>query len=123
KSAVLESLFAEHIHSITLQFLQMLVQRERESFLGSILARFLVLSDEAQGITSVRVLVHSELSMNGQMRLQNALSTRLNRNVRLEVIVDPGLMGGIVLKIGDTVYDGSVRHQLSLLQARLHAQA
>jgi len=123
KSAVLQSLFAKHVQSKTMQFLQMLVQRGRESLLAPILTRFLSLSDEAQGITTVQARVHSQLSSDEEMRLQNVLGSRLGCSVRLDVSVDPALMGGIVLKIGDMVYDGSVRHQLSLLQDRLHIQA
>ncbi len=123
KSAILQTLFAEHVHAVTLRFLQMLVQRGREPLLSAILDRFLVLSDESQGITPVHARVYSELSEDEQARLQSVLSTRLNRTVRLQVTEDPALMGGIVLEIGDTVYDGSVQHQLSLLQGRLHVQA
>ena len=123
KSAILQTLFAEYVHAVTLRFLQMLVQRGRGPLLSAILDRFLVLSDESQGITPVHARVYSELSEDEQARLQSVLSTRLNRTVRLQVTEDPALMGGIVLEIGDTVYDGSVQHQLSLLQGRLHVQA
>lgn len=123
KSVILEALFAERIHAATLRFLQMLVQRGRESLLRIILDQFLILTDEAAGITPVSARVYSNLSRSEKTRLQDVLSTRLNRTVRLEVTEDPSLMGGIVLKIGDTVYDGSVQHQLSLLQARLQGQA
>ncbi len=123
KSAVLQTLFAEHLHAVTLRFLQMLVERGRESLLRMILDRFLALADESQGIIPVQARVYSELSPDEQARLQNVLSTHLNRTVRLHVTKDPALIGGIVLKIGDTVYDGSVQHQLTLLHARLHVQA
>lgn len=123
KSAILQSLFAEHVHVVTLRFLQMLVQRGREPLLSTILNRFLVLTDESQGIIPVHARVYSELSEDEQARLQSVLSTQLNRTVRLQVTEDLALMGGIVLEIGDTVYDGSVQHQLSLLQGHLHAQA
>ncbi len=123
KSAILQTLLAEHVHAVTLRFLQMLVQRGREPLLSIILDRFLFLADESQGITPVHARVYSELSQDEQARLQSVLSTRLNRTVRLQVTEDPALMGGIVLEIGDTVYDGSVQHQLSLLQGHLHVQA
>ena len=123
KSEILQSLFGEHIDSRTLRFLQILVERGRESLLGAILDQFQILSDEAQGITLVQVRVPSELDEDEQARLRGVLSQKFGRKIRLETIVDAKLMGGIVLKIGDTIYDGSVRHQLSLLRDRLQMQA
>ncbi len=123
KSAILQTLFKERVHAVSLRFLEMLVQRGRESLLNDILARFQVLSDEAQGIMLVHARVHSELSQEEKNRLQNVLSARLKRTVRLEVNEEPTLMGGIVIEIGDTIFDGSVRHQLSLLQDCLQQQA
>lgn len=122
KTAVLQTLFAERVQSATLRFLEVLVQRGRESLLDIILERFKVLTDEANGIIPVHARIQSELSAKEKTRLENALSTSLERTVRLEVTTDPDLIGGIMLKIGDTVYDGSVRHQLWRLRTRLHTQ-
>ncbi len=123
KSAVLQGLFAGRVQELTLHFLVMLVERGREALLRTIVARFLALTDKAQGTIEVHVRVYSELSESEQDRLQSMLGNRLDKTVRLDVATDPALMGGIVLEIGDTVYDGSVRHQLSLLRSRLHAQS
>lgn len=119
KIAILQTLFAEQIQAVTLRFLQMLITRGRESLLHEIIHCFLTLTDETRGIARVYARVYSEMSGEGRKRLQNVLSSRLKRSVKLTVSVDTTLMGGIVLVIGDTVYDGSVRHQLSLLKARL----
>ena len=123
KNAILQSLFGERVQVVTLRFLQILVERGRESLLGAVLERFLVLSNEARGIIAVQARVTSELLKDEKDRLQEVLSTSLGLKVQLETTVDSTLMGGIILKIGDTVYDGSVRHQLSLLQTRLRMQA
>ena len=123
KIRILQSLFGEHVQMATLRFLQMLVNRGREPILLEIIHWFLILTDEAQGVTPVHTLVYSDLSEKEKNRLQDVLSSRLKRSVKLTVSVEATLMGGIVLTIGDTVYDGSVKHQLSLLKARLQAQA
>ncbi len=123
KSAILHTLFGERVHAASLRFLEMLVQRGRESLLPDILGRFQVLSAEAQGITNVHARVYSELSSKEKTRLQEVLSDQFKRTVRLEITEEPALMGGIVLEIGDMIFDGSVRHQLSLLQDRLQQQA
>ena len=123
KSAILQGLFAGRVQELTLRFVLMLVERGRESLLRTIAARFLALTDKAQGAIEVRVRAYSALSEREQEHLRGVLGKSLNKTVRLDVVADPALMGGIVLEIGDTVYDGSVRHQLSLLRSRLHAQS
>ena len=51
--------------------------------------------------------------------LRRALSDRTGREVKLEIAVDPSLIGGAIAKIGDLVFDGSLRTQLSQLRANL----
>ncbi len=119
KSNILKNLFTEHIDATTLRFVHMLVQRGRESLLVEILERFQELSDKKQRMVSVNVRVPSKLSDDKRLRLENALSDQLKRQIRLNEIIDASLIGGILLEIDDLVYDASVRHQLSLLQSSL----
>ena len=52
-------------------------------------------------------------------RLRAALAARTGREIDLDVAVDPALLGGVVATVGDVVYDGSLRTQLSQLRASL----
>jgi len=122
KSVILQRLFHEHVHEITLRFLQLLIHRGRENLLSEILVSFQNCLDNALGVTKVHAYVHSQLSENEFLRLQSVLTEKLEGSVRLLVTTDSSLMGGIILKIGDMVYDGSIRHQLSLLHDRLRMQ-
>ena len=100
--------------------MQLLIGRERETLLPAILQRFIDLSDEAAGIINVHARVATELSDDNRAKLNKTLESKLGQTVRLTVTQDPRLMGGIILRIGDTVYDGSVQYQLSLLRERMH---
>ncbi len=119
KSIVLEKLFGQHIHSLTMRFVQLLINRGREALLPAIVQRFSALSDESAGRTKVEAQVASQLSKNTEASLTNALEEKLHRSVQLSVSENPDLLGGIMLRIGDTVYDGTVLHQLSLLRSRM----
>ncbi|MCY4001939.1 MAG: ATP synthase F1 subunit delta [Bacteroidetes bacterium] len=122
KSVILQRLFQEHVHLVTLRFLQLLIQRGREHLLSEILVCFQNCLDQSLGITTVHAYVYAQLSDGEIERLRSVLTSQLEGRVRLLVTTDPSLMGGIILKIGDMVYDGSVRHQLSLLHDRLRMQ-
>jgi F-type H+-transporting ATPase subunit delta len=51
--------------------------------------------------------------------LEQSLSTATGKNVQLDVAVDPSIIGGVVTKIGSTVYDGSIRTQLQRMKQQL----
>ena len=120
KASVVNRLFAPHVHPLTLKFLQLLVKREREDLLSAILNQFQAFSDHEQGIINVHAQVAAPLNEEARAQLMSTLEDRLGRSVRLSVALDSELIGGIILRIGDTVYDGSVRYQLSMLRKRMH---
>ncbi len=74
---------------------------------------------EAEGVVEVEVLAAQELEQAQQDRLAEALRKRLGRDVRLQTRVDESLIGGAVIRAGDTTIDGSVRGQLDRLSSAL----
>ena len=54
-----------------------------------------------------------------RQRLAEALSKATGKRVSVKVVVDPGVLGGIVAQVGDTVIDGTVRHRLEVLKESL----
>jgi F-type H+-transporting ATPase subunit delta len=112
---------AERLDSSVLlrHFLQYLIDQRRLIDFSGIRAEYERLADEAAG------RVHAELSSAAPLadaqveRLRRALAQRSGLDVALRVAVDPKLLGGVVAKLGDVVFDGSLRTQLAQLRARL----
>ena len=75
--------------------------------------------DEAAGLVTADVISATSLDEAREDRLRRALSERTGFEVRLEVDVDPSLIGGAIAKVGDLVFDGSIRAQLDQLLANL----
>ncbi len=71
-------------------------------------------AEEQKEIAEVRSAV--PLDDDQQARLARALSSALSKKVEVKVVVDEGVMGGLVARVGDTVIDGSVRHRLDQLR-------
>lgn len=122
KKAVVRSLFEERLGALAYRFVQLLVEKEREDVLAEILQAYRVLLDEQQGVIEVRARAARPLDADNRARLAKAVEDLTGQKARLEVEHDPTLLGGVVLRLGDTVYDGSVRHQLSSLRERLKRQ-
>jgi F-type H+-transporting ATPase subunit delta len=123
KRAVI-SRFASSLSLSTLvrNFLFVVIDRRRGDLLGEMAEAFEAALDERTGV--VRTEVHSAvpLDQGQQAALGQQLSKLANRQVRCEFFVDPSLIGGVVARMGSTVYDGSVRTQLETLRERLTAR-
>ena len=121
KKAVLDALFGARIARPTSLFLALLVQKRREQHLAEIASQFSALRDEKQGVVTADVTAAVDLSPGQQQELGRRLERATSKRVRLRLRRDPAIGGGILVQIGDTVFDASVRHQLKVLRGRLLA--
>ena len=116
---VLRELFSGKVEVLTLNFLRLMAVRGRASIIGAALESFLDQVAEREGIISAEVRSAVALSEEQCQRLRERLEHRSGRTVRLDVQVDASLRGGAIVRVGDTVFDGSVNTYLERLQARL----
>lgn len=123
KLALLRSTMAGRLSDLTLRFLELLVQKEREELLPDIPAEYRRLSYEIRNLQPVEVTTAVALTPEERSGLQAALGKRTGKTIELHERTDPALMGGAVIRIGDTIYDGSVRGQLRRLRQRLLASS
>lgn len=104
---------------IVQNFLAFLVDQRRLIQFEAIVAAYAALADRAEGMLTADVKVASPLDDRRKDRLRRALSARTGREVKLQIEVDPSLIGGAIAKVGDLVFDGSLRTQLAQLRANL----
>jgi F-type H+-transporting ATPase subunit delta len=108
-TAVIEQLALSPVIS---SFLQLLLDKGRIGFLADINDQYQKFADELKGIARASVISASPLSPDSVDNIKSALSKKTGKDVLLEIEEDPGLIGGIVTKIGDLVFDGSIKTQL-----------
>ena len=116
KLKILKEIFDTKISKDSLDFVEFLVSKKRESLLGSICKRFLELRDEHLGIANVFVTTASEFTTEQKTVLQSKLEKILNKKVQLNFKTEVKLVGGFIAKVDDTLYDASIKHQLELLK-------
>jgi F-type H+-transporting ATPase subunit delta len=116
KAAVLRSLFEKFVTALTMDFLLLLVDKNREDVLPEAIGELFRLHDERQGIVTLELRAATEISENQQSAIVRRFEQMLGKTVRLSFSVDATLKGGIKARVGDTVYDGSVRRQLEMLR-------
>lgn len=119
KNAVLAKAFEGKAPPLFVKFLQKLVTNRRQVLIPEIAAEYGDLLDDAEGRVHARVTVAREASTADQEAIAKELSRALKKTVVAHVAVNPAILGGIVVRVGDTVMDGSVRRRLSALRARM----
>jgi len=121
KHALLAGVFGGGISKAPLDFLFLVVDRHREAYLADIVARFAALADARRGVVEAEVDCTLELSPAEKDRLTAIMEKVTARKVRAKYRVNPALVGGVVVRIGDRVLDGSLRTRLARLAERLKA--
>ena len=119
KSEMFQQLLSEAVQPLTLNFLLLLASKQRERFLVAILQAFLKLVDLKAGRVVAQVTSAVPLSDAQQTSLVKQLSDYSGAEVRLELSEDTAIKGGIIVRLGDTVFDGSVATQLQQLRSLL----
>ncbi|MEM0964467.1 MAG: ATP synthase F1 subunit delta [Bacteroidota bacterium] len=123
KQAVLDRLFDGTVSDLTVRFVRLLTQKEREGSLPAILDAYRQLRDERTGTVEATVRTAKPLEPSQRDQLQAALEARAGATVRMRYEIDSDLIGGLVVRIGDVVYDQSVKHQLDVLRDQLAERA
>ena len=120
KKSVVEALVARgQFASPVGKLLVMLAERDRLTLLAGVLDAFRARLREQQRVLEAEVTTAMPLEPEQQTALQQRLGAATSRRVTLTTKVDPSLIGGLVARIGTTVYDGSLATQLAKLKGRL----
>jgi F-type H+-transporting ATPase subunit delta len=116
KLNILREIFSKRISKESMEFVEFIISKNRESLLNAIGKRFLELRDDHLGIANVFVTSASDFTDEQKNDLQVRLEKILNKKVRLNFKTDNNLVGGFIAKVNDTLYDASIKHQLELLK-------
>jgi F-type H+-transporting ATPase subunit delta len=119
KSAVIAKGLAGKAPPVFIKFLQKMVQNRRQTLIPGVAAEYGTLLDAAEGRVHARVTVARPLSEADQVALTAQLSKALGKTVVAHVGVNAAILGGVVVRVGDQVMDGSVRRRLGVLKARM----
>lgn len=104
-----------------IRFVMVLTDKRRQSLLPEIAAAYRGLVDERMGRVRVRVTISHAPDADLQAEIGNSLADRLGKTVIPTFTVDPELLGGMVVQVGDQILDGSLRTRAAQLRRRLLA--
>ena len=114
KKNVVEKLISKlQLSAMTINFLKLLVDKKRIEVLPDITICYRQMMDEELKKVSVNLKTAFPLSAEMQAYISSSLGKLTGRQVEMTVEKDPALLGGIVIGVGDTLYDGSIKNQLN----------
>lgn len=119
KTAALGRAFQDRYPRLFVRFLQILVSKGRQRSLGAVASEYAALVDAAAGRVHAQVTLAQPVSDAERDALAQQLSQRLGRQVVPHVTVNPAILGGVIVRVGDSVMDGSVRRKLGMLRGQL----
>ena len=120
KQTVLEELISRtRVRETTGSFLRVLLKNQRLSQLGDIEARFGQVLDERGGVVAANVTTARPIPEELKNTLHETLTAATGQQVRLSFTTDETIIGGLVARIGSTIFDGSVQGQLERLSEGL----
>jgi F-type H+-transporting ATPase subunit delta len=116
KRNIFDAIFGNKIGIDAKSYLNFVITKGRENILVGILERFFFLRDEHLGIANVDAIIAFDLTSDQKTQLQQKFALLLNKKVKFKYSVDKKIIGGFIAKVGDTVYNASLLHQLDLLK-------
>jgi F-type H+-transporting ATPase subunit delta len=119
KKEIVKNAFAS-VNVYVLNTVLILIDRHREEQIVEVTDQFLELADEAMGIAEAQVYSVSALTEAQREALSATFAAKIGKkSLRIENIVDSNLLGGLRLRIGNRIYDGSLRGKLDRLERKL----
>jgi F-type H+-transporting ATPase subunit delta len=119
KAALLDGLLARKVSPVTEQLLRNVLTGPHAGHADSAIERLSDLASRRRGQSMARVITAVALTAAQEQRLSDVLGRLYGRTIGLQVTVDPSVLGGLVVQVGDEVIDGSIAHRLEVAGRRL----
>lgn len=117
KNAIIKAAFTKHVDPVTMSFFQIIAKKNREAIMDAIADEFINQYDRLKGVERATVITTVPLTDALRKKFSDmVMKTTGGKVVELDEKIDPKLIGGYVLRVGDQQIDGSIRNQLNDLR-------
>lgn len=123
KKELLAKIFAGQISETAANFLALVVDRRREANISDIIEEYVHLANIARNIEEAYITSATEMTDNDKSALDKVLAKLTGKQIRPAYAVDSSLMGGVVVRYGDKILDGSLKSRLEALRVSLMSKS
>jgi len=121
KTDLIKQIFAGKVSDIVLNTLVLLVERKRSDLIPTVYEQFLKIANEELGRAHAVVYTPKALTLDEEAAVAARFSNLTGKTIQVTNIVDPSLLGGMKVRIGDKLYDGSLSSKLERMEKVLQA--
>ncbi|MBN6205837.1 F0F1 ATP synthase subunit delta [Ralstonia pickettii] len=108
------------LHTDVVNTVKLLVERHRTTLIPSVVDAFIKNVNDAKGIEVATVYSVRELTEDEKQKLKVSFAKRLGKNtLKFESVIDPSLIGGIKIRVGNTIYDGTISGKLHRIERKI----
>ena len=119
KIEILEKAFGRRVPKLFLRYIETVIHKRRQMLIPVIATEYQALIDESENRLHANVTVAREPAEPEKDALARQLTRLFGKRVIPHISHNPAILGGVIVRVGDTVMDGSVRKRLSLLKQRM----
>ncbi|HRW11659.1 MAG TPA: ATP synthase F1 subunit delta [Syntrophomonas sp.] len=119
KKDLVQKVFGTQLSPMTMNFLFMIIDKRRESYLEFIYREYVEMADESRNIKKAELFAAREVPQQELDALEERLSASTGKKVMLKLTVDPTLLGGAKIRMGDQIVDGTAVKKLQMLTEKL----
>lgn len=119
KEKIIDRVFGKNVNTILLNFFKLLSRNRLVNEIDICFKEFLGLYNMDHGIESAEVILASEINLETKQMLINKLEQITEKKITLNIIIDKSIIGGIVVKYKNIVYDGSIKQKLAVIEKNL----
>ncbi|ABW20094.1 F0F1 ATP synthase subunit delta [Alkaliphilus oremlandii] len=119
KKDIISNIFRDRVCMEVLNFLYIIIDKGREAYIKDIVNEYILLVDSVQNKVDAVAITAVPMEKQDLLMLQANLSKSSGKNIQLQNQVDPTIIGGVLVKIGDKVIDGTIKNRLATMQEQL----
>lgn len=121
KKQLIEKVFGGRLSPTAYNFIRLLIDKKRTDYLPVIAELYKVHADEVRGVAVAEVRVAQPLTPEGEAAIRAKVKALTGRDVKLEVALDPHVVGGVFLRVGNRIIDYTLQRQLDELRESIIA--
>jgi F-type H+-transporting ATPase subunit delta len=121
KIEILKKALGRRVPPLFLRFIETVINKRRQMVIPEIASEYRMLIDESENRLHANITVAREPAEGEKDALARQLSRLFGKKVVSHISENPAILGGVIIRVGDTVMDGSVRKRLSVLKQRMLA--
>lgn len=115
KKEIIQKVFSDEIDNLIANFLMILIEKNRFNVFNDILIAYNKSIDDINNISRVSVTSAVEMTEDAKAKLKNKLETKMHKSISFDWEINPDIIAGLVIKMGDNVIDMSMKNKLEAL--------